>query len=428
MEHSSILLNFLVNTTSFTFLASLAQNISWNDVIAHFQPCQNVDWNRNDCWRCTRVFEPRLCLVQCILCDVKLETTVEFEKHFQTAHLTEQENCLPLSMVVAPDVNAISPDFKTLELSITCQRGKEASKETYVNNGNDNEKEKENTFGYSKSDVSTQTCSNVTAKSISTRGRKSKKNNLKHMLQNPADNKVAVKEESFEFADEDLLLVANDSEFIVKDEKSIKIEAVEEENGRINMDGSKRKVSDSMAEFECFFRDCEETLNRKTHTGHIREKHGGSLTCSICQANLKCARMALQHQAKIHGNVMKCKYCEAEFSRYQKFQDHSRTHREGPISYVCDICGKVLSGPGALKFHKKHLHSENLEKRFKCDKCDYKTANKNSLKIHQRIHDGTFHICDICGESSKTYNCELLSNKVLSILLLNRTKTTVLSY
>ena len=163
----------------------------------------------------------------------------------------------------------------------------------------------------------------------------------------------------------------------------------------------KKKYNVSYKTFQCLFRDCEETLNRNNHYEHLQEKHDAHLTCEICEAQMPDVFLALEHQAKIHGNMMKCKICDKDYLCYKGFMRHCKTH-SAPTK-ICDICGKGLKSESSYKAHMLNMHTE---KNLKCDKCEYRTALIGNLNMHLQSHEEAIRICDICGMTFKTQSGE----------------------
>ena len=66
---------------------------------------------------------------------------------------------------------------------------------------------------------------------------------------------------------------------------------------------------------------------------------------------------------------------------------------------ICNICGKVVA---KMKVHILMVHTS--EKRFQCDKCDYRTSDKQQLKRHMYTHsddpmEGRKFKCEICHKA-----------------------------
>ena len=100
-------------------------------------------------------------------------------------------------------------------------------------------------------------------------------------------------------------------------------------------------------------------------------------------------------------------------------------HREqehGAKAKVCPLCGTTIHG--RLDMHMKSMH--NTEKKFQCDKCNYRCKLKHQLTRHLQIHedpDDRKHKCEVCGKgfiatqklrehilthtNIKPYKCEL---------------------
>ncbi|CAH0549304.1 unnamed protein product [Brassicogethes aeneus] len=65
--------------------------------------------------------------------------------------------------------------------------------------------------------------------------------------------------------------------------------------------------------------------------------------------------------------------------------------------FQCDVCPKKYQTKMGLFNHKKYFHGKDELEEFKCDKCDYVTVRKSTIKIHLKIHDKqSYFKCDYC--------------------------------
>ncbi|XP_050417475.1 zinc finger E-box-binding homeobox 1 [Patella vulgata] len=93
-----------------------------------------------------------------------------------------------------------------------------------------------------------------------------------------------------------------------------------------------------------------------------------------------------------------CSLCPKSFDRNSSLIRHTNFHacREGRLTYICEICGKILKKRDRLREH-KHIHLGH--KPVACRYCDYRCVSKRYLAIHMVKHSGEKkQQCAQCGK------------------------------
>ncbi|KAK3585375.1 hypothetical protein CHS0354_004655 [Potamilus streckersoni] len=160
--------------------------------------------------------------------------------------------------------------------------------------------------------------------------------------------------------------------------------------------------------------------NKKSLLKHMKSEHEGSLKnkrasvwpCVVCGRPLTSAvRQACHHFSK-HGipyddRKFKIHKCTSEGCNYvtaskHYLQIHQRGRHGNERPHVCEFCGKGFKLPSALM---THLNIHTKEQVFRCDDCGQSFNQKGGLDVHIKKHHE--------GEASWTELCHLCSVKFL---------------
>ena len=118
--------------------------------------------------------------------------------------------------------------------------------------------------------------------------------------------------------------------------------------------------------------------------------------CEICGKTLGGKAALVTHIKSIHDNyVYKCEveYCNYSVKTKVALDRHTQYVHEGK-EYFCDSCPKKFTKKIQLKKHFFLMHTD--APMLLCEKCDYKTKSKDSLKKHMAGHEGKKISCDKC--------------------------------
>lgn len=131
---------------------------------------------------------------------------------------------------------------------------------------------------------------------------------------------------------------------------------------------------------------------------HQKSIHGGmKYACDICDYKAAQKGTLDKHQASVHADMKyKCNICDAQY----KWPTDLYAHKDlihGSKQYECNICNKVFKSKRYLNGHIRNMHTNEEERNFPCDHCDYHAKTKGALKIHkQAIHYGVTYPCNKC--------------------------------
>ncbi|XP_055850640.1 gastrula zinc finger protein xFG20-1-like [Episyrphus balteatus] len=109
------------------------------------------------------------------------------------------------------------------------------------------------------------------------------------------------------------------------------------------------------------------------------------------------------NRRRMQTEPIKCEKCPKSFFRIQFHRRHMKkahgitvedTEPKAPLEFVCEECGKKCKTYWALRDHQL---THSTERPLKCTHCDKLFKNKQTLKIHEDIHNETNYICVVCG-------------------------------
>ncbi len=137
--------------------------------------------------------------------------------------------------------------------------------------------------------------------------------------------------------------------------------------------------------------------------------------CFLCKK--KFANYSSFHMHLCFGcitiNGSTCNMCKSKFQTMQELQNHlvdehklapeiaaeKIKSKEKALRHTCTLCPKVLNSSSALSYHMK-VHRD--DKKFKCEKCEYRTVTVGDLKKHMQKHsDEKPFKCSTCNKGFK---------------------------
>ena len=145
-----------------------------------------------------------------------------------------------------------------------------------------------------------------------------------------------------------------------------------------------------------FFLSCEMQLayvkSKFILQNHIESIHIGTLhSCDVCTKAFKTKYKLKYHIDSIHESKVimkmnKCDICDFKSKNIETLTDHTwRKHLK------CEKCNLTFEAKHELKSHMKECH----ESQDFCDLCNFGSSDKNSLEKHYYYHH---NICKFCKE------------------------------
>lgn len=142
---------------------------------------------------------------------------------------------------------------------------------------------------------------------------------------------------------------------------------------------------------------CNKEFRMKaTYKAHLRF-HTNYCVCEACGKRCRNNNQLQEHKRARHGlyKIHKCAYCEYSSATKEALTIHERRHT-GERPYVCDHCGATFHRRSNLV---QHIAIHLPEKNFQCDMCDKRLKSRKFLQIHKHnAHTGKRYgyLCGIC--------------------------------
>ncbi|XP_062531940.1 zinc finger protein 8 isoform X3 [Bombyx mori] len=156
-----------------------------------------------------------------------------------------------------------------------------------------------------------------------------------------------------------------------------------------------RPACPAQASYKC--PTCSKEFRMKaTYKAHMRF-HTNYCVCESCGKRCRNNNQLQEHKRARHGlgRIHKCAYCEYSSATKEALTIHERRHT-GERPYVCDHCGATFHRRSNLV---QHIAIHLPEKNFQCDMCPKRLKSKKFLQIHKHnAHTGKRYgyLCPIC--------------------------------
>lgn len=154
--------------------------------------------------------------------------------------------------------------------------------------------------------------------------------------------------------------------------------------------------------------DDEELLEKDLEKA-VEEARGNSLHCSLCDDHQSESFSDLTAHLKTFHHVYeppRCDICEIDFDTVKRLSLHiDRKHGpvNEPATFKCwyEGCGKEFGSQVGLTGHvnKAHLGQpfSSAEKKYECEKCQYKTNSREDLWEHRKVAHNEEIECKQCN-------------------------------
>jgi KRAB domain-containing zinc finger protein len=127
---------------------------------------------------------------------------------------------------------------------------------------------------------------------------------------------------------------------------------------------------------------------------HTLRVHCEKVKCEIC---LKLfSKTSIAGHKKVHNKKFECDYCGHKFAERKILVSHVMFHTN-PDAFKCHICERKNKTKTLLVLHLRSAHG--LQKiTEKCSKCLFTSTDRKTMNLHRAQHNGQF-----CKECNKTF-------------------------
>lgn len=128
--------------------------------------------------------------------------------------------------------------------------------------------------------------------------------------------------------------------------------------------------------------------------------------CQICATVFKTRYNLLRHFQKRHPEykMYECDLCRISFQSIEEFKEHldekhsrvdtAHSLDTKQVRFACDVCGNMYKNKASAM---NHLLTHTAKKNVHCAQCDFSCYTKQQLGVHQTKHDKRFK-CEICNK------------------------------
>ena len=138
--------------------------------------------------------------------------------------------------------------------------------------------------------------------------------------------------------------------------------------------------------------------NKHLFCQHLSLVHGKTIKVKkepeSSEENVEESKMKVKDSSVLEKRH-KCDICDYFFITKQSLKGHIESVHEGKKPFNCKICDKDFTQKGALNIHVARIHEG--KKPFECKICDTSFAIKNDLKVH----------VDMVHEEKKPFKCNI---------------------
>ncbi|XP_041968370.1 zinc finger protein 334-like [Aricia agestis] len=170
----------------------------------------------------------------------------------------------------------------------------------------------------------------------------------------------------------------------------------EEEMAQNEPEVRRKPEKGKVSQYQC--NKCNKDFKMKaTYKAHMRY-HTNYCVCEACGKRCRNHYQLQEHKRAKHdlGKIHKCTYCEYSSATKEALTIHERRHT-GERPYVCDHCGATFHRRSNLV---QHIAIHNPDNNFQCDMCPKRLKSRKFLQIHKHnAHTGRRYgyLCGACG-------------------------------
>lgn len=158
--------------------------------------------------------------------------------------------------------------------------------------------------------------------------------------------------------------------------------------------------------------ECPEGIQLSLSQRKVLFQVSKKLLCCTCGREFADKNSLIGHEYNVHGirstKMYKCDHCDFTTAQSQIFKIHMRRKHSNTRTELCELCGKAFYDRPSVVVHRKYVHTES-QRKYNCRHCNLMFKAVADRKRHEALHAGIKGFqCSYCNKSfAQQYNLKV---------------------